>query len=561
MGRPNGGILLALLAVALTSQAETPLHERIDRAIETALEGPPAAPATDAEFVRRAWVDLGGMIPTAAEARAFLDDPSPYKRERLIDRLLADPHFAFRMRDVFDVMWMERRPDKSVPSAVWREYLRKSFAAGKPYDQLVREILSADGLEPANRPAAKFLLDREADPTTLTRDLGRMFLGRDMQCAQCHDHPLVDDYKQAHYYGLYAFVGRLSVFADPKLGDVLAEKGEGDVTFMSVFKKGVNHTTGPRVLDGPPVTEPAVAKGQEYWVPPKDKVRPIPVVSRRGALAPTLAGGAVPEFDRNIANRLWALMMGRGLVHPVDFDHSDNPPSHPELLDDLARSFRAMRYDVKEFLRELALSRAYQRSSEPRPGTSDSQLDPALYAVAPVRPLGPEPLGWSVMQGLGLVEAARRNAHERFGARDPKMRDILDAPAGKPLRAPMIEANIEEQLAGNLNPFIQRFGGAAGQPQDGGDPTVHQALFLANGGPIQNWLDPSGINLTARLQAMADPGHLAEELYLSLLTRRPTDEERAEVVQYLKERGDDRVPALKELAWSLLVSAEFRFNH
>ena len=319
------GVGLTLLGLSAAAGADETLRAKIDRAIEAKLDGPVAPPATDGEFLRRARLDLTGRIPTAEEAREFLDDPSPYKRVKLIDRLLASPEFARRMQEVFDVMLMERRDDKFVPSADWREYLRKSFADNKPYDRLVREILSSDGVDPATRPAAKFVLDREAEPNLVTRDVGRMFLGRDFQCAQCHDHPLIDDYKQAHYYGIFAYVSRTVLFDDPKGGKVLGEKADGDVTFASVFKKGLTHRTGPRVLDGTPEADPAPAKGQEYVVTPNDKVRPVPVFSRKARLAPALTSGAVREFDRNIANRLWAVLMGRGLVHPFDLDHGENP--------------------------------------------------------------------------------------------------------------------------------------------------------------------------------------------------------------------------------------------
>ncbi len=554
-------VALAIMLFPQYTRADLPLHERIDRAIESALEGPPAAPASDAEFLRRAYLDLAGMVPTSTEARVFLDDPSPYKRERLIDTLLSGPRFARRMRDVFDVAWMERLPDKYVPSAAWRAFLLRAFQENRPYDQIVREVLSADGTDPATRPAAKFLLDREADANNLTRDMGRMFLGRDMQCAQCHDHPLIDDYKQAHYYGLFAFVSRTTLYDQPGAGKVLAEKGEGDVTFTSVFKKKITNATGPRLLDGPAIAEPAIAKGQEYFVGPKEKARTVPAFSRRAQLPNALLTTDVSAFDRAIANRLWSVLMGRGLVHPLELDHSGNPPSHPELLDDLTRSIKAMKYDMRAFLREVALTRAYQRSSEPRPEASDSQMEPSRYAVAPLRKLSPEQLGWSVMQALGFVEASRRGAEDRYLTRDPKMRDILETTVGKRQRAELLEAAVEDQLAGNLGPFIQRFAAAPGQPQDAGDPTVHQALFLANGEPIQSWLNPSGVNLTARLNALTDPGAIGEELYLSILSRRPAEEERAEVAQHLKDRDKDKGPAIKELAWALLSSAEFRFNH
>lgn len=194
------GFLLGLLVVlCLTSAvradepapAEKPLHERIDALVESSTLGPIAAPASDADFLRRAYLDLNGTIPDAATARAFLDDPSPTKRQALVDRLLARPHFARHMANVFDVLLMERRPQRSlpaaeynVPAAEWQEYLRKSFADNKPLDQLAREILSADGADPSLRPAVKFYLDREADPNLLARDIGRLFFGRDLQCTR-----------------------------------------------------------------------------------------------------------------------------------------------------------------------------------------------------------------------------------------------------------------------------------------------------------------------------------------------------------------------------------------
>lgn len=561
-----GVLLIATGAFSAKKSPEPALHERIDRAIEEMLDGPPAAPATDGEFLRRAYLDLTGMIPTAEEARGFLDDPSPYKRAQLIDQLLESPRFARRMQEAFNVMLLERRPGSPISDDSWNDYLYRSFRAGKPFDQLAREILSADGTDPETRPAAKFVLVREAEPNKVTRDVGRIFLGRDMQCAQCHDHPLVEDYKQAHYFGLFAFVNRTSMVTEPAGGPVLVEKAEGDVTFSSVFKKGISHQTGPRILDEPPVEEPGYAAGAAYVVPPDDKdktIRPIPRFSRREQLAPRLTSGVVEAFDLNIANRLWALMMGRGLVHPLDMHGSAYPASHPELLEDLARSFRAMGCDVKAFLREVALSQTYQRSSEPYPDMDEVEMAPEFFAVAAVRPLTPEQIGWSVMQGLGIVDAYRESAEIVHGSGDPKLAAILDLdPARRVLRRELVERQVYDRLKSSLTAFIQQFGAAAGQPQDASDPTVHQALFITNGEPIKSWLQPSGNRLTARLASRDNPSDVAEELYLSLLSRRPTVEERAEVARYLESRGADaRAQALQELAWAVLASIEFRFNH
>jgi hypothetical protein len=556
-----------------------PLREQIDRLIEAKLEEElpgqgPAAPSTDAEFVRRIWLDLTGMIPPADEARAFLDDPSPYKRARLIDRLLESPDYARRMEQVFDVVWMERRPDLHVPAADWRAFLRKAFAENRPYDVLVQQILGADGSDPAVRPAAKFALDREADPNVLTKDIGRLFLGMDITCCQCHDHPLIDGYKQSYYYGLFAFWNRSVLIADPK-GAVLGEKAEGDVSFSSVFKKKVTHQTGPRILDEEPLEEPAVSSWLTYYVPPDrdGKVRPVPFYSRRARLAESLASAEVQPFARNIVNRLWALVMGRGIVHPVDLHHDDNPPSHPELLDLLAERFVAMKFDIKALLREMVSTRAYQRSSEPPPDASGDLADPARFAVAPLRPMSPEQLAWSLMQGTGLRDAVRNSVTRKLDG-DPRMRAILDLdPPRRALRSSMIENDVETQLARNVAPFVRQFGGVAGQSQTAAESTstVDQALFLTNGGLIRSWLQPSADRLVGRLSAQSNPEALAEELYLALLSRRPTPDEKAEVADYLAKRTADlpkdkdpakeRVAAIQELAWAVIASTEFRFNH
>ena len=204
-----------------------PLHQRIDQAIAAALPGKLAGGlSSDAEFLRRIYLDLAGIIPTAAEARAFFQDKTPDKRARLVDRLLASPEHARHMANVFDVMLMERRPAKNVAAAAWLEYLRESFAANKPWDQLVREILAADGADPKQRHLARFYLDRDAEPNLLTRDISRLLLGMNLQCAQCHDHPRVEEYKQEHYYGLFAFLNRTQLIRDKTTRQAMLS-GEG----------------------------------------------------------------------------------------------------------------------------------------------------------------------------------------------------------------------------------------------------------------------------------------------------------------------------------------------
>jgi hypothetical protein len=372
-----GAVIVPTAGVARVATAADPFHVRIDQLVETAGPGGLAPLAGDAEFLRRVSLDLAGRIPTAAETRAFLDDTSPEKRVALVDRLLASPQYAQHLSAIFDIALMERRGDKSIPAAEWRKYLVDSFATNKPWDVLAREILASDGSDPKLRPAAKFYLDREGEPNLLTRDISRVFFGMDVQCAQCHDHPLIDDYLQRDYYGVFAFLTRSFVFTDKKDNKQVffAEKADGEAKFTSVFTK-VAGQTGPRVPGGDYVVEPVFAKGQEYSVAPADNVRPVPKYSRRQELARQATLPDNRQFSRNIANRLWAVMLGRGLVEPVDLHHSGNPPTHPQLLELLTDEIAALKFDMRAFLRGIALSRTYQRGFE----VSPPSLDPAMTA-------------------------------------------------------------------------------------------------------------------------------------------------------------------------------------
>jgi hypothetical protein len=564
LARPTVRRFLIILAALLLASASLPragaaepLRVRIDQAI--AAKAPVVAPrSSDAEFVRRVWLDLAGRVPPVAETKAFLADTAPDKRAKLIDRLIDSPDFARRMMYVFDVMLNERRDGNSVPYAEWLEYLRSSFAARKPYNELVGEILASDGV--VNRPAGRFYLER-GDVNVLTRDVSRLFFGMDTQCCQCHDHPLVDSYRQTHYYGIYAFLNRSFVFNDPaKKMVVFAEKGDGDVAFKSVFDSSVDEKDfKPRLPnDAPLETEPALAKGEEYFVKPADnKVRPIPKYSRREQLARLAAAGQNAMFNKNIANRLWALMMGRGLVHPVEWHHEGNPPSHPELLEDLAGEFVAMKYDVASFLKELALSETYQRASEIPAGMTPEQAAPQLFAVAALKPLSSEQLTWSLMEAAGLVEAQRNAQSARF-VNDRRLVDAFSLDEKRQRqRAEMIEQAVYASLQGNVNAFVPLYGGAEGEPEQDFQATVHQALFLSNGPVVRGWLT----NLAGRVQAIGDLRSAADELYLSILSRPPTEEERFEAVEYLLRRAPDRNTGAQEIAWALMASAEFRFNH
>ncbi|MCA9057607.1 MAG: DUF1549 domain-containing protein [Planctomycetaceae bacterium] len=355
-------VLVVIAGHAISFADDPPLHLLVDQRLAP-VSGIDAPQCSDAEFLRRVSLDLIGMPPGPDEARTFINDTAPDKRERLIDRLLASVHYPRHMASALDLMLMERRANTHVSADEWQAWLVKSVRDNKPWNVLARELLSADGEDPATRPAARFMLDRAAESHLLTRDIGRVFFGRDLQCAQCHDHPNIEDYAQEDYYGLQAFVVRASLFQpDKNKPAVIAETATGEASFKSVFTDRAG-MSGPRVPDGQELLSVSFIPGEQYKVAPAKNVRSIPQESRILKLADVVTANPTEAFNRNIANRLWAHMLGRGIVEPVDLHHSANPPSNPKLLSVLAESFAESDYNVKNFLREIALSETYQRSA------------------------------------------------------------------------------------------------------------------------------------------------------------------------------------------------------
>lgn len=365
---PSVALLALLPAVAALSDEPAPaepLHVRIDRVVDEASSGVAAPITRDHEFLRRVTLDLNGVTPSTQELRAFLLDPAPDKRARAIDRLLDSPLFARNMANVLDIMLMERRPARAVGNDEWLAFLESSIREQRPLNEVFREILSADGVDAAKRPAAHFYLDREGEPNLIARDVGRIFFGRDLQCAQCHDSPLVDDYHQSDYKGLFAFFEGgtvVSIKEGDKDKTYYGERAAGDVAFESVFVKGTRHVTAARLPGDTELVEPVFHPGDEYQVKPADGVVPVPKFSRRAQIAERATSGTNRVFNENWANRLWGHMLGRGLVHPVDMVHSGNPASYPELLTLLGNELAASHFSLKSFLREIALTKVYQRA-------------------------------------------------------------------------------------------------------------------------------------------------------------------------------------------------------
>jgi hypothetical protein len=438
-----------------------------------------------------------------------------------------------------------------VPVAEWERFLREAFAETQSWDQIVREILTADGSDPAKLGPARFYLDREGDVNAITRDIGKLFLGANLECAQCHNHPQIEDFKQQHYFGISAFFVRSFVMTDKEKKVVFAEKADGEATFESVFEirdkvsKGPK-TTGPKLFEAMSISEPKFEKIDDaYVVKPDEKdktIRPVPRFSRRVKFAEFIASADNRRFCRTTANRLWALMLGRGIVHPIELDHSDNPPSHSLLLALLTEEFARQQLDIKLFLREIALSKTYQRSS--RRESADANAPPpadAQFAHALLKPLSPAQFAWSVMQATGETDIHRTALGDKY-----------------------TEPALYEKLAGYEQQFLQLFGGEPGHPPDSFESTTAQALFLANDPAIVGFLKPKTGNLADRLLKLPEdnPQQIAEELFLSTLTRRPTADDVRDVTGFLSgQTGASRAAAIEELIWAAISSSEFRFNH
>jgi hypothetical protein len=558
--------------VATTSSIADDLSRAIDGLVEKGFSAHgverAADPADDYEFFRRARLDLTGIIPTVDEVRAFAADRSADKHERLIDRLIAGDECAVHLASVFDVMWMERRPDEHIPSDDWRAYLAESFRRNKPLDLLVREILSSDGTEPATRPAAKFILDREAAHDLLVRDIGRLFLGVDLQCAQCHDHPTVEDYRHRHYYGLHVFVAGTKLYRVPGAGGntQLQEEAVREATFASVFAPEVQNKTGPRIMDGPALEIPEYKKGEEYVEKPSSKTRGVPKFSLREALSQSLPRAETREFARNMANRLWAHLMGRGVVHPLDMHHQGNPPTNPELLDALTDGLIAAKFDARQFLRRLAQTRTYRRSSLAPIDVDADVIPEASYAVAILKPLNPEQLFASFVRATGNEVTLEREidavlkAAESPAPKSAATADVEQAAATPPSDAAAKQKARAAERAKRVKAFADLFGSTPGSAEGEFQASLTQALFLANAPSVSTWLAPQHHNLAERLIAERSPAAVAEAAYLAILSR-PAAAEETTVVAELLGQTPDRATAIGQLIWSLVASAEFRLNH
>jgi len=563
------GLLCFGGSLAAAARADGPASQSIDRLMAAAWPGhprervaqvQPAAVAGDAEFVRRIYLDLVGRIPTRDETEHFINDRTPHKRARLIDSLLSGDEFPRHWMENLNARLMGGPPFTG--NAEWRAWLEASLRQNKPWDEMVRAMLRArpgkpgDGGTRASGSPAQFLISRLAQGDSgvdlATRDVSRFFFGVDIQCARCHRHPEVDQWKQESYWGMAAFFKRSYPLA-VKGKVYLAERATGEVEYAT---RGKLRAATPRFLTGELLTEPARTKSvarsaktappgglpedpADYLVAPEaapQKTRvPVPKFSRREKLVEVAVNGKSRFFKRAAVNSVWAELLGRGLVEPIDQMHDGNPPSQPDVLDFLAEDFVAHRFDLRHLIRTITNSRTYQLSSRHAGSTPPAE---ETFACARVRPLSSHQLALSLLVAAGYGEAVK-------------------ASPGAPARpAPStVRARLESGQAPLLTMIVANLG-STGQPYQ---PGVREALFQANSPAFEDILARGG--LAARLAPMTDDAAAVREAFLSVFSRLPTAEEAARLVKYLQARRDRRPAACRQVVWALISSPEFRFNH
>lgn len=493
----------------------------------------PGAGIDDARFLRRITLDLAGRIPTPAEQSAFRDDPAPDKRALLVDRLLASPDFAFQQRNEINRHLMGPRG----VSDAWSAYLLTAARERRAWDRVFREIMLPEREAAADAGASEFLKQRAQGLDVLTNDVAVLLFGVNVSCAKCHDHPLVSDWTQDHYFGLASFFQRTY----PTQRGLVAEKFDGRLKFTTVAgeeKHAAFLFLSGEAVDEPPLTwtddarkttEDAVAKAEKEAEAPAP---PLPEFSPRAELVRmSVAQGSSGFLARNYVNRTWARLIGHGLVHPLDQMHSENPPSHPELLDALSRDFVEHGYDAPRLIRAIVLSDVYARDTRWLAGERPA---PELFAVGVVRPLTPRQLALS----LDIATLHPQALADALSAETwPARREQLES------RSAAIAARIE-------------------LPEDGFQVSVDEALLFSNGSSIADeYLKSADDRLISHLAAESDCGVSTSQAFASIVCRSPAEEEAAAVAAYVEQRHDRPVEGWQQVVWALLASPEFRFNH
>jgi hypothetical protein len=473
----------------------------------------PSPLCSDAEFLRRAMLDAIGTTPAPDEIEEFTADADPRKRSRLVDRLLDRPEYV----DYWTLKWgdlLRVNSEKLGAQGMlaFHLWLREAFRTNLRVNRMVDELVTAQGSIFSNGPANYFRI--ASSPDDLAETTAQVFMGVRLQCARCHHHPF-ESYGQDDYYALAAYFARVKT----KGSDEFGLFGGDQVIFVSkageVFQPRTGKKMAPRPLGGQAVDDP---------------------VDRRRALAGWLTTENRGWLARNIVNRYWGYLLGKGLVNPIDDLRETNPPSNPELLDALSGAFVASGYDLKALLRLIMSSRVYQLSAQSTPA---NRLDTMFFTHYNVKRLTAEQLLDAIDAATGTVEKFPRlpAGTRAIALPDTNYASFFLDTFGRPLRAIACEC------------------------ERSSDPNLSQALHLMNGDVVNRKLAQTGGRLAGLLKdpRLTDQS-LVRRLYLLVFNRPPTDVETAAAMTVFAE-APGRAAAAQDLFWALMNSKEFLFNH
>ena len=478
----------------------------------------PSGPCSDAEFLRRASLDTIGVLPTADEARAFLADSDPKKREELIERLLAHPAWA----DFWANKWadlLRPNPDRAGIKSVYvlDQWLREAFRANRPYDQFVRDIITAEGNTHRFGPVVVYRDKRE--PAEFTTMFSQLFLGVRLDCAKCHHHPN-EKWGQHDFYRFAAFFGPVK----QKGAGISAPISAGNETFFFAPGKTVKHPVTGEVMQPQPPDGPAVkADG---------------ATDPRHALADWMTDAKNPFFARVAVNRVWAAFFGRGIVDPVDDFRTSNPPSNPALIEALAEEFVRQKFDLKALMRTILRSHLYQLSAVPN---DTNRADTRNFSRAYRRRLPAETLTDAIADITG----------------------VPDTYPGMPPGSRAMQAWTYKIDSQTMDAFSRPNSSSDCPCERDARPSIVQALHLMNSRLLQEKL--ASKTTSTRVQRLAEsqlkPEEIVTEIYLACYARKPTDDELKIATATFTAEEATRRTAIEDVLWSLMNSAEFVFNH
>jgi hypothetical protein len=479
---------------------------------------PPADLCTDQEFIRRTSLDVCGVLPTPDEVRSFLADTDPNKRTKLIDALLERPEYAdFWTLKWSDVLRSSRKSIQVKGTHVFQKWLRDRVAKNVGFDEIVKELLTANGSTFANPPANYYRIAR--DPQNLAETTAQLFFGIRMQCAKCHNHPF-ERWTQDDYYSMAAFFARVKQKKDAIEPGPNPQTPGGEV----IYSDRAGEVTQPRTGK---VMAPKFMGGAVAEIPPgKD---------RREVLADWLASGNNPFFAKSMANRIWYHLNGKGIVDPVDDFRDSNPSANDELLDALAKDFVESKFDMKHLIKVIMTSRTYQLSAK---ANEFNKEDAKYFSHAVTKLLTAEQL----LDALcAVTEVPEKFPGVPVGTRAVQLPD------------------------GDVNhPFLKTFGQPARELacecEREGDSNLGQALELING-PTVNAKIRNANNRVGRLLAKnATDQEILDELFLSTLSRPPTETDVKVALAHVAKAADKR-KGWEDLHWALLNTKEFLFRH